>query len=149
MAEGGLTLLDGGLTVFDGTLLRASLSHLPNPNGAVTGSDLLAMAESAASSTLYGLSLPEGLKSVALKRINVDAVSFALTEHDEEKATSILRNYVVAIADELKGNIVCGLLEKKLKCGCSGGWFYLGDMLVIDFVAIGFVFCFFFGSDLK
>lgn len=105
MADGGLAMLDGGLTVLDGTLLRASVSHLPNPNGAVTGTNLLAMAESAASSTLFGLSLPENLKSVALKRINADAVSFGLTEVDEEKATSILRNYVIALADELKGNI--------------------------------------------
>eukprot|EP00268_Persea_americana_P027026 TRINITY_DN26545_c0_g2_i1.p1 TRINITY_DN26545_c0_g2~~TRINITY_DN26545_c0_g2_i1.p1 ORF type:complete len:335 (+),score=72.67 TRINITY_DN26545_c0_g2_i1:90-1094(+) len=112
MADGGLAMLDGGLTVLDGTLLRASVSHLPNPNGAVTGTKLLAMAESAASSTLFGLSLPENLKSVALKRINADAVSFGLTEVDEEKATSILRNYVIALADELKDDpLVVSILD--------------------------------------
>ncbi|XP_077245442.1 calcium-binding EF hand family protein [Tasmannia lanceolata] len=106
-------MADGGLTVLDGTQLRAIDPRLPNPNAAVNGATILHVAESIASSSLFGLSLPDNLKSSALKRINADAVSFSLTEfHNEEEASSELRNYIIALADELKGDpLVVSVLD--------------------------------------
>ncbi|XP_058105428.1 uncharacterized protein LOC131248920 isoform X1 [Magnolia sinica] len=105
-------MADGGLTVLDGTLLRSSIPRLPNPNSAVTGADLLQIAEIETSSALFGLSLPENLKSAALKRMNADSVSFPLTEYSQEESSSILRNYVTAIADELKDDpLVVSVLD--------------------------------------
>lgn len=108
-------MADGGLTVLDGALLRASIPNLPTlncANGAVTGAILLEMAESAASSALFGLSLPRALKSAALKRMGADTVDFPLTEFDREKAPAILQTYVTAIADELKDNpLVVSILD--------------------------------------
>ncbi|PIA31599.1 hypothetical protein AQUCO_04900121v1 [Aquilegia coerulea] len=103
---------DGGLTVLDGTILRDIELRLPDTNGAVTGAELLSIAETETSSSLFGLSLPETLKSNALKRIHIDAVNFSSKEFDKEEASSLLKDYVIAIADELKDDpLVVSVLD--------------------------------------
>ncbi|KAL6989490.1 hypothetical protein U1Q18_015240 [Sarracenia purpurea var. burkii] len=106
---------DGGLTVLDGTHLRSIDFSLPEPDAIVTGAQLLELAESRASSSLFGLSLPENLKSSALKRLNIaDDVLFRRTEFDGDRASSMLKDYVTAIADELKVDpIVVAVLDGK------------------------------------
>ncbi|KAF8394350.1 hypothetical protein HHK36_020558 [Tetracentron sinense] len=105
-------MADGGLTVLDGTHLRAVDPRLPESSVSITGSQVLEIAESEASSSLFGLSLPENLKSDALKRINVDAVSFRCTELDRDQASSKLKEYFNAIADELKDDpLVVSVLD--------------------------------------
>ncbi|XP_059652753.1 uncharacterized protein LOC132299897 [Cornus florida] len=105
---------EGGLTVFDGTHLRAVDLSLPQSDHIVTGAQVLELAESSASSSLFGLSLPESLKSSALKRIDVDAVSFRRTELHRDQASAKLKEYVTAIADELKDDpLVVAILDGK------------------------------------
>lgn len=99
---------DGGLTILDGTQLRAVNLSLPSPAGSsVTGAQLLDFAESKVSESLFGFSLPDALKSAALKRIGVsDDLEFRLEQLDCENALSVLQNYVDAIANELQGEYV-------------------------------------------
>lgn len=98
----------GGLTVVDGTQLR-SLSHplaLPISDGStVTGAQLLDFAENEASSSLFGLSLPQNLKSTALKHIagSENDVTFRIKDFDRDHASRLASDYITAIADELKG----------------------------------------------
>ncbi|KAL6993017.1 hypothetical protein U1Q18_011132 [Sarracenia purpurea var. burkii] len=66
-----LNMSDGGLTVLDGTHLRSTDFSLPEPNAIVTGAQLLELVESRASSSLFGLSLSENLKSSTLKCLNI------------------------------------------------------------------------------
>ncbi|KAL6007288.1 hypothetical protein ACLOJK_032785 [Asimina triloba] len=80
---------------------EAAVPRLPIPGGAVTGADLLRLADAEASFALFGLSLPENLKSAALRRMDADAAGFPSTKYSQEEASSVLRNYITAIADEL------------------------------------------------
>ncbi|KAH9753987.1 calcium-binding EF hand family protein [Citrus sinensis] len=107
----------GGLTVVDGTQLR-SLSHplaLPISDGStVTGAQLLDFAENEASSSLFGLSLPQNLKSTALKHIagSEDDVTFRIKEFDRDHASRLASDYITAIADELKDDpLVVSVLD--------------------------------------
>lgn len=107
----------GGLTVVDGTQLR-SLSHplaLPTSDGnTVTGAQLLDFAENEASSSLFGLSLPQNLKSTALKHIagSEDDVTFRIKEFDRDHASKLASDYITAIADELKDDpLVVSILD--------------------------------------
>ncbi|CAH2080662.1 unnamed protein product, partial [Thlaspi arvense] len=102
-----------GLTVIDGSHLRDIDLSLPESAGNVIGAQLLEIAESRASSSLFGLSLPENLKSSALKRLDdVDSASFSSRELDRDQASSFLRDYITAIADQLKENpIVISILD--------------------------------------
>ncbi|KAJ0014507.1 hypothetical protein Pint_20504 [Pistacia integerrima] len=99
---------DGGLTLVDGTQLLRSLSlplALPDSDAAVlTGAHVLDFADSKASSSLFGLSLPQNLKSSALKRAAVsdDDVTFQSKELDRDHASKLVTNYLTAIADVLK-----------------------------------------------
>ncbi|XP_031268868.1 uncharacterized protein LOC116127363 [Pistacia vera] len=99
---------DGGLTLVDGTQLLRSLSlplTLPDSDAAVlTGAHVLDFADSKASSSLFGLSLPQNLKSSALKRAAVsdDDVNFRSKELDRDHASKLVTNYLTAIADVLK-----------------------------------------------
>ncbi|KAL5702158.1 hypothetical protein ACHQM5_027407 [Ranunculus cassubicifolius] len=104
---------DGGLTILDGTTLRDIHLRLPNTNGAITGAQLLTIAETQTSPSFFGLPLPETLKCNALKRIHIDAVNFPLTElNTAEEAKSKLNDYVIALADELKDDpIVISILD--------------------------------------
>ncbi|KAL9450830.1 hypothetical protein AB3S75_012548 [Citrus x aurantiifolia] len=107
----------GGLTVVDGTQLR-SLSHplaLPISDGStVTGAQLLDFAENEASSSLFGLSLPQNLKSTALKHItgSEDDATFRIKEFDRDHASRLASDYITAIADELKDDpLVVSVLD--------------------------------------
>ncbi|KAH0726673.1 hypothetical protein KY284_002538 [Solanum tuberosum] len=107
---------DGGLTILDGTQLRAVDLSLPSPaDSSVTGAQLLDVAESKVSESLFGFSLPDTLKSAALKRIGVsDDLEFRREQLDRENALSVLRNYVDAIANELQDDpIVIAILDGK------------------------------------
>ena len=98
---------DGGITVLDGNTLRSLHVSLPEDTLTLTGAQVLDFAESEASQSLLGISLPPHLKSSALRRMNIDGVddvtSFQLTELSREQASRKLSDYLSAIADELKG----------------------------------------------
>ncbi|KAA8537018.1 hypothetical protein F0562_029496 [Nyssa sinensis] len=105
---------DGGLTVLDGTRLKAVDLSLPVFYDTVAGAKVLELAESKASSALFGLSLPGNVKSSALKRLDVDPISFRRTELDRDQASSKLKNYVTAITDELNDDpLVVAILDGK------------------------------------
>lgn len=94
--------------MLDGTTLRDIEPRLPHTDGAVTCSQLLTIAESETSSSLRGVSLPEIVKSNALKRINIDIA----VDLDRELAELKLKEYVVAVADELKDDpLVVSVLD--------------------------------------
>ncbi|KAK8532087.1 hypothetical protein V6N13_131429 [Hibiscus sabdariffa] len=107
-----------GLTVLDGTHLRSLNPSLPELNGAVSGSQLLEIADSKASSSLFGLSLPQNLKASALSRViagaedHDDDVTFRQAEFDKDKASKFLCDYISAIADEMKDDpLVVSILD--------------------------------------
>ncbi|OAY44237.1 uncharacterized protein LOC110620392 [Manihot esculenta] len=104
---------EGGMTVLDGTQLRSLQVSLPVSDVTLTGAKLLDFADSISSDSLFGLSLPQCLKSSALRRVNVyDDVSFRRSELTKEAATSKLNDYLTAIADELKDNpLVVSILD--------------------------------------
>ncbi|KAI8015536.1 5'-3' exonuclease [Camellia lanceoleosa] len=103
------------LTVLDGTHLRSIDLSLPETNSSVTGSQLLELTESRVSVSLFGLSLPQNLKSSALNRLNIiDDVSFRPTELERDQALSMFKDYLTAIADELKEEpLVVAILDGK------------------------------------
>lgn len=91
---------DGGLQVLDGTQLSAADLSLPEElPGDISGDRVLQIAESRASDCLSSLSLPENLKSSALRRLNFDFRGQLL---DRAQAQRLLQEYIAAIADELR-----------------------------------------------
>ncbi|XP_004302048.1 PREDICTED: uncharacterized protein LOC101303717 [Fragaria vesca subsp. vesca] len=104
---------DGALTVLDGSHLRAVDLSVPDSDVTLTGAHVLDLADSKASSSLFGLTLPQGLKSSALKRVNVqDDDVFRQAELDRHQALKLARDYIAAIADELKDDpIVISILD--------------------------------------
>ncbi|KAJ4968231.1 hypothetical protein NE237_014932 [Protea cynaroides] len=105
-------MADGGLTVLDGSHLRAVDLHLPEVGGFFTGGQVIEIAESQVSSSLFGLSLPESLKAAALQRISLDIDSFRDAKLDREQASSKLEDYVIAIASELRDDpLVVSVLD--------------------------------------
>ncbi|XP_043692034.1 uncharacterized protein LOC122642589 [Telopea speciosissima] len=105
-------MADGGLAVLDGSSLRAVDPRLPETDDPFTGTQVLEIADSQVSSFFFGLSLPHNLKATALKRINVDIDNFPETELDREQASSKLKDYVIAIASELRDDpLVVSVLD--------------------------------------
>ncbi|XWS42505.1 hypothetical protein CRYUN_Cryun16bG0019800 [Craigia yunnanensis] len=107
---------EGGLTVLDGTHLRSLNLSLHELNGAVTGAQLLEIADSKASNSLFGLSLPQNIKTSALSGVidgdGDDDVTFRKKELAGEKASKFLSDYISAIADELKDDpLVVSILD--------------------------------------
>ncbi|KAJ1413887.1 EF-hand domain [Sesbania bispinosa] len=104
---------DGALQVLDGTHLRNVDLSLADGDDLFTGTHLLDIAQSRASTSLFGLPLPDALKASALTRLRVpDLDAFRSAEYDREKASEILRDYIAAIADELKDNpLVVSILD--------------------------------------
>lgn len=101
-------MAEGGLTILDGAQLREVDLSLPaqSPDAKITGKEVLELAETIASFSLYGVVLPETLKSSALGRIGVpDAAAFCTEVLDRSDASSILQRYVSAIADILRGDL--------------------------------------------
>ncbi|KAL5566277.1 hypothetical protein UlMin_029441 [Ulmus minor] len=104
---------DGVLTILDGSHLRA-IDHPPLATGeALTGAQVLDLADSVASSSLFGLSLPQSLKSSAFQRINIhDVDGYRGSELAPEQASRTIELYISAIADELKDNpLVVAVLD--------------------------------------
>lgn len=100
-------MADTGLTILDGAQLKEADVSLPDT--AITGAEVLELAETRASLSLFGYVLPENLKLSALRRIGVsDATEFRSKKLNHSDASSTLRNYIAAIADELRGEFcVC------------------------------------------
>ncbi|RWV88072.1 hypothetical protein GW17_00049875 [Ensete ventricosum] len=95
-------MANGGLTVVDGSTLRADDLRLPLPDGAVSGARLLQHAESEAAARLFGLSLPDPLRSAAFRRVaGGDARSFEEEVIDADSARRKVREYLLALADDL------------------------------------------------
>ncbi|GAB2287423.1 hypothetical protein Dimus_021800 [Dionaea muscipula] len=96
-------MAQGGLKLIDGTQLRTSDFSLPDTDGYISGARVLELAESRSSQSLYGLSLPENLKSSALKRLDIiDLVTFRGQKLAADDASRVMTQYITAIADELK-----------------------------------------------
>lgn len=90
--------------VIDGDQLRDGDFRLPLPGGIVTGARLVELAESEAAARLFALSLPESLRSAALRRVAGADDSFFTEEFgDAESVKQKLNEYLVSLADELKG----------------------------------------------
>jgi hypothetical protein len=101
---------DTALTVLDGTQLRAlDLTVVAQDDVALmTGAKLLELAESRISSALFGLSLPQTLKSSALKRIHLDDNDVVSSDQVSLK----LKDYLIAIADQLSDDpLVISILD--------------------------------------
>ncbi|XP_030534777.1 uncharacterized protein LOC115743917 [Rhodamnia argentea] len=104
----------GGFAVLDGSQLGDIDLSLPDhPASALTGAQVIELAESKVSDRLYGLSLPETIRSGALGRVGcVDGASFQGAKLDGDQAVEKLKEYVAAIADQLKDDpIVVSILD--------------------------------------
>lgn len=97
------------LQILDGTNLRdldLSTAVFDRP---VTGAQILHIAHSRASPSLFDLPLPDPLKASALNRLRslaviADEPFFSPeTEYEPLQASQILKQYIAVIADELKG----------------------------------------------
>ncbi|GAB4835998.1 hypothetical protein Ancab_000916 [Ancistrocladus abbreviatus] len=92
-----------GLKVLDGSQLNPADLSFPVSEDTITGGQVLELAESKASQSLYGFSLPENLKSSAFKRLNLgDIDSFRGTQLAADQAALLLKDYTAAIAIELR-----------------------------------------------
>jgi hypothetical protein len=95
---------DGVLTILDGSQLRSPVLSLPGDDAALTFGEVLDLADSIASSALFGISLPDTLRRSALRLIHVDDVgSFSSTQLGRGQVSQYLSDYLAAIADQLKG----------------------------------------------
>lgn len=103
--------------VLDGSHLRNALPNLQqrlegrHPDGQISGSAFLALAESVASSILFDLALPENLKTLVLRRLqltdNIESLQF-----DSRTVLPKLQEYLLALADELKDDpLVVSILD--------------------------------------
>ncbi|XP_057439495.1 uncharacterized protein LOC130731280 [Lotus japonicus] len=103
---------DGALQILDGTHLRNLDLSLPD-DPTLTGAHILDIAHSRVSASLFALPLSDALKASALTRLHLpDADAFLSAEYDHDKAAEVLRDYIAAIADELKDNpIVASILD--------------------------------------
>ncbi|XP_072972584.1 uncharacterized protein [Typha angustifolia] len=106
-------MADGGLTVLDGSQLRGGDLHFPIPDGAVTGAKLVELAESEVAARLYGVSLPETVRSAAIKRMGGGDDAFLSEEFvDAEPRMQKVQDYLLALADELKDDpLVISILD--------------------------------------
>ncbi|XP_047151425.1 uncharacterized protein LOC124823282 [Vigna umbellata] len=92
---------DPTLQVLDGTQLTGL--DLSLGDGSFTGAQIIDIAHSRASSSLFRLSLPDTLKASALTRLRTpDADAFRSAVYASDKASDVLRDYITAVADELK-----------------------------------------------
>ncbi|KAK9735313.1 hypothetical protein RND81_04G198000 [Saponaria officinalis] len=101
---------DGGLQVLDGAPLTAAC-HPPHFSAANAVDDVLAIVETRVSEVLHGVSLPASVKLSALKRVDVESRD-RQQQLDREQAEVLFRDYVSAIADELKDDpLVVSVLD--------------------------------------
>ena len=95
---------DSALRILDGTLFNAVDLSLPEDDVSFSGARILDIADSRASDSLLGLPLPQSLKASALSRIVTDDVdTFRSSVFAKDKASDLLKHYIAAIADQLKG----------------------------------------------
>lgn len=98
------------LQILDGTTLRDLDLSTAVSDRPVTGAQLLHIAHSRASSSLFDLPLPDPLKASALNRLcsssDVEPSFSPETEYQPLQASHILKQYIAAIADELKGLLI-------------------------------------------
>ncbi|XP_028790349.1 uncharacterized protein LOC114746288 [Neltuma alba] len=106
-------MTDGALRVLDGMHIKAVDLSLPKPDDVFSGAQLLDIADSRASDSLFGLPLPELIRASALLRIiTSDVDTFRSSEFTKDKASRIFKDYIAAIADELKGDpLVVSILD--------------------------------------
>ncbi|KAK4282884.1 hypothetical protein QN277_014209 [Acacia crassicarpa] len=104
---------DGALRVLDGTQIEAVDLSLPEPDVIFSGAQILDIADSRASDSLFGLPLPELIRVSALSRIVAnDADTFRSSEFTKDKASELFKDYIAAITDELKGDpLVVSILD--------------------------------------
>ncbi|KAF5739536.1 hypothetical protein HS088_TW12G00742 [Tripterygium wilfordii] len=102
-----------GFVVLDGTHLRSLHVSLPAADVSFSGAQVLDLADSKASQSLLGLSLPPTIKSAALTRISANHdVTFGSTELKGDQASQLLHDYLTAIADVLKDDpLVVSILD--------------------------------------
>ena len=100
-------MADGGVVVLDGSHIRNALPNLERRLEArhlgekVSGPEFIALAEAEASAILFDLGLPENLRALVLERTqftDIDSLQF-----DRETVLRKLHDYLLALADELKG----------------------------------------------
>ncbi|XP_054779234.1 uncharacterized protein LOC129287103 [Prosopis cineraria] len=104
---------DGALRVLDGMHIKAVDLSLPEPDVIFSGAQILNIANSRASDSLFGLPLPESISASALSRIVPNDVdNFRSSEFTKDKASEIFKDYLAAIADELKDDpLVISILD--------------------------------------
>lgn len=104
---------DGALRVLDGMHIKAVDLSLPEPDVIFSGAQILNIANSRASDSLFGLPLPESISASALSRIVPNDVdNFRSSEFTKDKASEIFKDYIAAIADELKDDpLVISILD--------------------------------------
>ncbi|KAL1802712.1 hypothetical protein ACET3Z_031359 [Daucus carota] len=106
-------MADRGLKVIDGADLRSADLTLPELTSTVTGDHLIKLVESAVSASLFGLTLPEYLKSSALRRLDIGE-SFATKEFQVDEARVVAKDLIAAIADQLQDDpLVVAVLDGK------------------------------------
>ncbi|CAL0308807.1 unnamed protein product [Lupinus luteus] len=101
----------GGMQILDGSELNGV--DLSLPPSTVTGAELLHILHSRLSSYFFGLSIPDHLNLSVLSRIAVtDITGFRSSDFDAQQADQLFRDYITAIADELKDNpVVVSVLD--------------------------------------
>ncbi|KAH7652284.1 EF-hand-containing protein [Dioscorea alata] len=107
-------MADEGMVVLDGTELRDLDLRLPVPDGPVAGAMALQLAESEASTRLFGLSLPENIRSTALRTIREADDPDFLSEvfHDSDALRSLIQKFLLVVADQLKDDpLVVSVLD--------------------------------------
>ena len=95
--------MSASLLVLDGLHLRVGDLFSSESDVSITGAQILDLANSRVSFSLYGVSLLETLEISALKCTNTaDVDTFRCTQFSRGKTLDMLRGYVAVVADELK-----------------------------------------------
>lgn len=95
-------MAERGLKVIDGASLRSTDLTLPEFTSTITADHLIKLVQSAVSASLSGLTLPEYVVSLALRRLNV-VESFPSKEFQVDEASVVAKDLITAIADQLEG----------------------------------------------
>lgn len=104
-------MAERGLKVIDGASLRSIDLTLPDLTTTITGDHLIQLVQSAVSTSLSGLTLPENLKSLAFRRLNFGE-SFPSTEFQVDDALVVAKDLITAIADQLQDDpLVVAVLD--------------------------------------